>query len=366
MRKLYFMGGLLLSSGFLYAQGNNPVVNFRYFGHLQMDAEYAHNHQTGSIDRIIYANLGEQDFFATAQITDRISFLGETVVRPDLRSSSSFIPSIERSQLKFDYFGNHSFLIGKFHTPVNYWNDIYHHGRLFFPVIDRPLSFSYLVPLHTTGIRFQAQNLGDLRFGYDAVLGNGISSTDIKDVDVNKSVTLAAHVRPVDRMRIGASYYYDLVKGNVSGVHSGHTSTTHSVIAGKYKGNIEFQLMSFSFAWFGERFEFLHEFCFNRNNSDSLGIADNGSAFIYAGYRVNKFIPFIVADYVDISDRDLHVNSLVMGRLAAGLRYEFSPYCNVKVLLERLAAEEWFSWQNHTHASQPRIYELKVQVAYGF
>ena len=350
----------------LRAQSDYPVVNFRYFGHLQIDAENTHNHLTGQTERMVYANLGEQDFFTTAQISNRISFLGETVVRPDVKSSSSFIPSIERAQLKFDYFGNHSFLAGKFHTPVNFWNDTYHHGRLFFPVIDRPLAFSYLVPLHTTGIRFQAQNLGDLRFGYDVVIGNGISSTDIKDLDYNKSVTLAAHIKPVDQMRIGASYYYDLVKGNLSGVHSGHTSSAFTIPSGSYKGNIEFQMMSFSFAWFGERFEFLHELTFNRNNSDSLGIADNGSAFFYAGFRLKKWVPFAVVDYIDISDRDLHVTPFVQSRIAGGLRYEFNPYCNVKVVAERLAAEEWLAWQNHSHTLLPRIYELKVQFAYGF
>jgi len=350
----------------VYGQVDYPTVNFKYFGHLQADAEYSHNHQTGQIQRAIYASLGEQDFFVTSQLSNRISFLGETVVRPDIKSSSTFIPSVERAQLKIDYFRNHSFLIGKFHSPVNYWNDTYHHGRLFFPVIDRPLSFSYLVPLHTTGMRLQAQNLGDLRFGYDFVVGNGISSTDIKDVDYNKSVTFAAHFRPIQQLRIGASYYYDLIKANVSGVHSGHSSASHTSIATRFKGDIEFQLMSFSAAWFDEKFEFLHEFCLNKTRSDSLGMADNFSAYIYAGYRLNKLVPFVVVDYIDISDRDLHVNPLVYSRLAAGVRYEFNPYCNVKILAERLASEEWFSPKAHNHAALPEVYELKIQFAYGF
>src|SRR5665647_1763752 len=37
--------------------------------------------------------------------------------------------------------GNNNIIIGKIHTPLNYWNDTYHHGRFFFPTIERPLIF---------------------------------------------------------------------------------------------------------------------------------------------------------------------------------------------------------------------------------
>lgn len=355
-----------VSPFFLFAQTDYPLVNFKYFGHLQLDAEHTRSKLTGVTEKTVYGNIGEQDLFTTAQISQRISFLGEVVVRPDLKSSSTFSPSIERAQVKFDYFRNHSFLIGKFHTPVNYWNDIYHHGRLFFPVVDRPLSFSYLVPLHTTGVRFQAQNLGSLRFGYDAVIGNGISSSDIKDVDLNKSVTLAAHIKPFDRFRVGVSYYYDLIKGNTAGVHSGHTTIAQTSMNAIYKGNIEFQLMSFSAAWFGEKFEFLHEFAFNRNKTDSLGVAESVSAFVYGGYRLGKWVPFLVTDYLDISNRDLHVSPVSLLRLIVGCRYEFNPNCNLKIIAERLSAPGSFS-AHHVHSvTQPEIYELKLQFAYGF
>lgn len=46
------------------------------------------------------------------------------------------------------------------HTPVNEWNDAYHHGRLFFPTIDRPYSFGEFVPVHEVGLRLSGENLG--------------------------------------------------------------------------------------------------------------------------------------------------------------------------------------------------------------
>ena len=88
---------------------------------------------------------------------------------------------MERARLKYEYREWLSVIVGKMHTPVNYWNDVYHHGRLWFPVIDRPRSFGTSVPIHTLGLRLQGQNIGKLRFGYDLVIGNGMSSNDVTD-----------------------------------------------------------------------------------------------------------------------------------------------------------------------------------------
>jgi hypothetical protein len=81
-------------------------------------------------------------------------------------------------------------LVGKHHTPVNYWNYTYHHGRVFFPTIERPLLFeAEIIPLHTNGISLQGQNLGSAKFGYDVMIGNGLGSSDITDNDNRKSIT---------------------------------------------------------------------------------------------------------------------------------------------------------------------------------
>ena len=104
--------------------------------------------------------LGEQDLFITSEINERLSFLGETVFKFSPESPTDFNISVERIILKYNYTGNHSVLLGKHHTPVNYWNDTYHHGRVFFPTIDRPLLFALgIIPLHTTGVSLQGKEV---------------------------------------------------------------------------------------------------------------------------------------------------------------------------------------------------------------
>lgn len=346
--------------GQIYGQDEIKRTQFNLFGHIEYDFDKLPTTENS------YFSLGEQDFFITSKLTDRISFLGENVIRYESKSPSYFIPSIERVQLKFDYFKNHSFVVGKLHTPVNYWNDVYHHGRLFFPTIDRPLAFSYLVPVHTLGIRFQGQNLGNIKFGYDLVTGNGISSTDFSDVGLNNSLMAGIHIKPFDNFRLGISYYYDYIQRNFSGIHSGHATSTHQAAALIYKGGINYELFSLSVSYFSNKLEFLNESSVNKSGSDTLGIAFNYSSFTYVGYKINsKFTPFISYDFVDISNKDMHIGHLSRNKLIAGCRYDVNYLMNIKLHVGVLSPNHSFIG-SHSHTNGPNSYEFKVQLAYGF
>ncbi len=357
---LFFLFLLFVSYSKFSAQQDVKKTQINFFGHIEYDFDALPTSNNS------YFSLGEQDFFIVSKLTQRISFLGENVIRYDGKSPSFFIPSIERMQLKFDYFKNHSLVVGKMHTPVNYWNDVYHHGRFFFPTVDRPIAFSYLVPVHTLGLRLQGQNLGKIKFGYDLVAGNGISSTDFADSGVNSSAMAGVHIKPIDNFRFGISYYYDFIQGNVSGVHSGHATPTHQAIAAKYKGNINFELFSVSASYFSDKFEFLNESCLNKSGSDSLGIAMNMSNYTYIGYTIkDKITPFISYDFIDISQKDVHVGHLSRNKLIAGCRYSVNHLMNIKLHFGILSSNHNL-FNSHPHNNTPNSYEFKIQLAYGF
>ncbi len=347
----------LLLSGFVIAdvsaQMQQKNTQFSCYGHVQY-----HLDDVGNEAKQYFA-LGEQDFFVTSNITDRISFLGETVVRYDAATNSKFAPSIERAQVKYDYSSKHSIVIGKMHTPVNYWNDVFHHGRLFFPTIDRPTSFSYVVPLHTMGIRLQGQNIGRLKFGYDVVMGNGMSSTDVSDNAMNKALAFAVRIEPTDNWQIRLSYYNDFLRSNIAGAHSGHGGA----LASSYKGALNYELWSNSIAYFGDGWELLNEFSYNRNTTQLKGVANNFSNFTYVGVRVkeNQTL-YYVTDMMDIAHNDLHTVGGQVLKFNLGYRYEFSPLYKVKVQLEKTGN----MLGGHDHSAGPNRYDIKIQFAYGF
>lgn len=344
---------LLLTAQFVQAQ--KPTTQFNGYGFLEYELDFSGGPSS-------YFYLGEHDFFVNSKLNDKISFLGEYVIRFNGSSATSFLPSIERSLVKYNYYKNHNIIVGKIHTPVNYWNDSYHHGRLFFPVMDRPISFSYLVPLHTLGVQFQGQNLGEQNFGYDIVIGNGISSTDVLSDAKNTSVTAAVHIKPTDDMRIGASFYYDYLDKNRSGVHSGHTGPRTHYTGKLYTGGLSYTLTSLSFSNFTKTYEVLNELSYNTTNTDSLGLAQNFANFFYAGLRFkDKHTPYLVVDFMKISSKDLHTYPYEVGMFGIGYKYEFSPFFNVKSQLQYDR-----KMINHANHEIGRHFGFEIQLAYGF
>lgn len=266
--------------------------------------------------------FGEQDLFITSEITDRISFLGESVFKFDPLSSSEFSVSIERIVMKYNYAGNHNILLGKHHTPINYWNDTYHHGRVFFPTIGRPLLFgAEIIPLHTTGISFQGHDLGDAKFGYDVMIGNGLGSSSISDNDKSKSVTLAVHIKPLDRLRIGASYYHDAIaKGAM--LHDGR----------QLQWSAKQNLLTGSVAYFGKKAEVLAESTMALNHTDTTGTKRTFASYVYGGFRItDKWTPYFRFDHLHYQNGEMVFEKNNTTAFLAGIRYQVNYLAVVKL-----------------------------------
>jgi hypothetical protein len=343
----------ILCSAKLWAQ--LPKTEFKGFGHIEYSLDFVNPNKPDS-----YFILGEHDLFVQSKITKRFSYLGEFVIRYNGASATKFLPSIERTLVKYAYLNNHSVIFGKIHTPINYWNDSYHHGRVFYPVISRPIAFSHFVPLHTIGMQAQGQNIGKWNFGYDVVVGNGIASTDIFDSNSSPGFAAAIHIKPIDGMRIGVSHYFNRMDENGYGSHSGHVMPTGTA----YRGPLDFYLNSLSIAYFGKNFEILSESSRNLTRTDSLGFANNFSTFLYLGYVIKeKHVPMIMVDYINISNNDLHSSPMELLKLGLGYRYEFSHLLNVKGMLE------YYFEHSHSHhgpGPQKNYFAIEMQLAYGF
>lgn len=347
------------------AMAQRPTIQVNAFGHLEYSAV-----RKDSLDG--YFTLGEHSLFVVGKLADRISFLSETAIRPVSGSSTGFGVGLERALIRFDVRDKHALIVGKVHTPVNYWNDVYHHGRLFYPVIDRPYAFSHLVPIHTLGVQMQGQNLGRARVGYDLMMGNGIASTDAFQGGKSPALMAAVHAKPVDGMRVGVSLYRDFMSANGYGAHSGHAGHRMAHSSALYSGPLTFELGSASFAWFTPKFEILHEFSINRNRTDSLGTAINRSAFLYAGIRVrDNLVAYAFGDRLRSAVNDLHVYPMHDWKVGAGMRRDLATTVHVKAQLEYQQGRMSHAMMGHGGSfADPfmpwtRAFGLRVQLAYG-
>ena len=289
--------------------------------------------------------FGEQDLFITSELSDRLSFLGETVFKYAPSSPTDLSVSVKRVIIKYNLVGNHNIILGKIHTPLNYWNDTYHHGRVFFPTIERPLLFgAEIIPLHSTGISFQGHNLGNLKFGYDVVIANGLGSQEISDNDKRKSFTAAVHIKPVENMRIGLSYYNDVIAKGAN-VHD-------RVINWKVTQN----LFSGSVAYFGKKFELLTEGTLGINKTDTTGSKNTIASYIYTGYKINeKLIPYVRLDNINYQEGEIYYHKDNTTAFVAGIRYQINYLAVIKL-----------EYQHQHLQTEGNIDKLTMQFAIGF
>jgi len=265
-------------------------------------------------DEQLNFGIGEQDLFITSQLNDNFSFLGETVFKFSPNSSTDFNVSVERIIVAYNYKGNHNILFGKHHTPINYWNDSYHHGRVFFPTIARPLLFNAdIIPIHTTGIAFQGLNLGNLRFGYNLMIGNGLGSTDVAENDKNKSVTAAISIKPWNAWHFGISAYKDVIAAGAE-VHGRIISQKTDQFL--YTGTV---------AHFGQKFELLAESTLASNDTPGSGTTYSTASYLYAGLRLNeKSVPYVRFDHLSYEADEQFFDNQDTDSFIAGFRYEVS------------------------------------------
>jgi hypothetical protein len=296
-------------------------------------------------DKVSFS-LGEQDLFITSELNDRFSFLGESVFRFTNATPTKFSVSIERIVIKYNILGNNNILLGKHHTPINYWNDTYHHGRVLFPTIFRPLLFeANIIPLHTTGISVQGQNLSDMKFGYDLMVGNGIGSTDVLDNDKRKSITAAVHLKPIEGLRLGLSWYNDVIaKG-----------------AAKHDGmlvdwTVNQNLFTGSVAYFGNKFEVLAEGTSGTNKTDTTGSQHTLASYIYAGIKIReKLVPYFRLDNLHFGQGEIFYDKNNTTSIVAGIRYNFNYLTALKL-----------EYQHQHGEKEGDTDRLTMQLAIGF
>ena len=274
--------------------------------------------------------FGEQDLFITSQLNDRFSFLSETVFRYTPSTATQFSVSIERIIVKFNIKGNHNLLVGKHHTPVNYWNDTYHHGRVFFPTIFRPILFdAHIIPIHTTGISFRGQNLGDMKFGYDLMLGNGIGSSEVFDDNKGKSITAAVHIKPREGVRLATSWYHDVIP-------EGTTTQDHIL-----EWQVSQNLYTASASYLGEKFEWLAEgtLCFNK--SDTTGSQQTVAWYVYGGIKIKeKIVPYIRLDQLHFQEGEIYYHKNNTTAFVGGIRYNINYLIALKLEYQHQRFEE--------------------------
>jgi hypothetical protein len=301
----------------------SPTVHALLFG----DATYI------ATDRKIPAgfSLGQLVGHINASLDDHLTFFSELSATAQ---PTGYAFEVERSILRYDFNDAVKLSVGRYHTPIGYWNTAFHHGSWLQTTVSRPemIKFgSQLIPTHFVGA-FAEGNLpsGNLGLSYMIGVGNGRGNTisrggDAGDVNGSRAVSVSLFARPISifGLQAGAGYYHDRV--------------TPPLIAGANEG-----ISSAYVAWERERPEVIVDYA--RIDHDPLGAGPsttNHAGYAQLGYRLtgaaHEWKPYVRAERVSTAANDVIYGPLDLGYTGfiAGTRYDFAEYAALKAEVRR-------------------------------
>jgi hypothetical protein len=270
--------------------------------------------------------LGQFDLYISSPLTERFSFVSETVFEFD-EAAGSFALDVERVIVNYALDEHFRLSGGKVHTPIGFWNNAYHHGQALSPTIERPFVFRFEdeggpLPVHTTGVQVSGRDLTAGHVGFDILLGNGLGNHPVPDTNATASLTLALHSQLTPSLRAGVSGYRD------------HAVAGTPTPRGDLLLNPMTQLIGGGFVtYFADRLEGIAEYQQVRNSSVGVTTASPGW-FLYGGVRMGaRLVPYVVHDQLRLAANDPYFAPNDVKRETLGLRFEQSAAVVLKLEL---------------------------------
>src|SRR3990172_5701599 len=220
MKKMV-MGGLILLISILFLNGQSG-----YAFELNGFADVSFTKSTKGADEFRKGDFafGTLDLYL-AQTLDDIDILLELGVEEGDEID------VERLTIGYTFSDTLRVRVGRFHTPLGFWNNAYHHGVQLQPTIERPDFLKFeddggILPTHVVGSSVSGRvHTGAGAIEYTAMIGNGpqivdenedtylkkgedvLSPNNISDNNIGKAVAFNAAISPsfVSGLKLGVS-----------------------------------------------------------------------------------------------------------------------------------------------------------------
>ena len=329
-------------------------LNANWFTHFEYDSSDA----AEAADREF--EWGESALFLTGN-SGRWSFLSEATFQASKYRAKQF--TLERIRVRYEFDRDNAISFGKMHTPVNYWNDNFHHGRFFFPTINRPKSFGRFIPIHEVGVRLSGQSPMVDGVGYDLVVGTGQSEGNDAFGHGVQSYTASFNWAPTPESKSVMSYYRDHILHHEADAHHGSKmglAKNDQGIMGKKPltvghEDIPYEVLSLSLHHEGDIWRSLTEVSAYRTDKGEWSSA----AFQYLGYRMNEsFSVYGLLDYVNVAREEIHLTPGIDESIGLGIEWFAANNIVLKVELRR---EHDRAVEGHVDTSV-----LEAQLSFGF
>jgi hypothetical protein len=307
-----------------------PVVRAMLFG----DAEYL------ATDRDVPDGfvLGQLVGHLNVGLTDRLSLFTELTATPH---PTEYTLEVERAIVRYDFSDLLKLSLGRYHTPIGYWNTAYHHGTWLQTSVGRPEAVKFgsrFIPVHFVGVLAEGTAPSTaVGLGYALGLGNGRGSVisragDAGDVNANRAWVANLYARPAALLglKAGVGYYHDLV------------SLSEGPAVGEGIASAYLALERESPEVIAEYEHVEHD---PRTGASSVG---SDGYFVQLAYRLpgpaRALKPYARVERLAIGDGDpvFPADEMEYRAALAGLRFDFAPFAALKAeyRLERFAGSE--------------------------
>ena len=171
------------------------------------------------LDRQEGFQLGQMVGHVNATLDEHVSFFSEISIT---RRNDGYSSEVERAILRYDVSDALKISVGRFHTPVGYWNTAFHHGSWLQTSVARPEMIKFggrFIPTHFVGLIVEGTiPTSGLGLEYGAGIGNGRHSNiarggDAGDINVERAWTVGFSSKPVSvrGLELGVSLYVDRI-----------------------------------------------------------------------------------------------------------------------------------------------------------
>lgn len=306
-----------------------PKMQVKGFADISFKVEKADNRADANPGTF---TLGELDFMVTSELSDKISFFSESII--EFEETETEI-DVERIYLKYSISDLFNIWLGRYHTPMGYWNTIFHHGKWFQNTITRPLIVEYehgsggILPMHSVGINLNGRRdigLFDLEYDFGISNGRGNVRTRVQNMQdgndakaFNARLTLKPHKIP--GLRLGFSGYVDKIPPNT-------TSASRN-------GEIKELILGGYFAYLKDNLEVLFE-SYNINHDDEVSQKeyDTRGMYLQTSYKLKeKWTPYYRFDFLDFGQGDPYYSGIDIDNRqhTLGLRWDVATWNALKL-----------------------------------
>jgi hypothetical protein len=309
----------------------DTLYNLNVLGFFHLDAGDRINGSDGGSRPAINEGLQEARLVGhfSSQLGQRVSAFMEVELTA---AEDDNTLHVERIMLKYDLDNYSQISVGRFHAPVGFWNQYYHHGRWLQTTIDRPLQTEFggtFLPGHYWGGMYERHfSAGThnivLDVGYGAGRDASIEAPALNGpVRSDQGFMLQINVMPARHLGWGAGGSLWLGDLQADG------------------RNVEERIMTGHVTFHSDSAALLSEIAVVQHDyPDSRGVADNYAAYVEYSRKLPgsaaRVTPYVRYDYSDIDEVDAVFSALrSRDRQSLGARYELTDFSAIKLEVRR-------------------------------